>query len=519
LKVGDTFKTIDGKTAIIKSIKLIEEKEPFYVYNLEVPIHNNFIVGAHGIIVHNSNLPDRDIEKTLAVIRENYVENGRVGSQAYSEFIGSGNNGEYLARIYSDLDYIDPMVRNEIMDQALRSRKTQTSRNYLEGIRELMDESPHLIKYFSDLQDSGNLRSVLGDLAKTSSRESFRTTLYKNLLRDSNVKGISAGELATLSAPTADEIIEKALASPSGFNLKSYVEKAYGPSSSRSSFLNTNPSRQKLLAALELKRTSPHIDEATVTQVLNSKSNYNYVYEYSPKKYKVVSGQDMLELTATDTRLEEIPKFKLAKKNVVVLDQAHLQRHLTKTKMVGTTHGGASTSFEISTSGKARATGGTTSREVSHKQLTSDAGYGREKSVIIDDRADAVDILRDFQKSINDVSVNPKDLDNLRIYDLRQSNILPSSQSGITGLDGQDYVAVFTREMSDGEKVTFEALMSISGDEIKVTSIYASSSQVSGKVLVVKTPADVPDISEFSTTIVPHFILLLLRQNPSYPNN
>jgi hypothetical protein len=59
LKVGDTFKTIDGKTAKIKKIKLIEEKESFYVYNLEVPIYTNFVVGPHGIIVHNSNVPQK----------------------------------------------------------------------------------------------------------------------------------------------------------------------------------------------------------------------------------------------------------------------------------------------------------------------------------------------------------------------------------------------------------------------------------------------------------------------------
>jgi hypothetical protein len=36
LKVGDTFKTIDGKTAKIKRIKLIEGSEPFYVYNRKI---------------------------------------------------------------------------------------------------------------------------------------------------------------------------------------------------------------------------------------------------------------------------------------------------------------------------------------------------------------------------------------------------------------------------------------------------------------------------------------------------
>jgi hypothetical protein len=72
LKVGDTFKTIDGKTAIIKSIKLIEEKEPFYVYNLEVPIYTNFVVGPHGLIVHNSNVPSK--------VKLDYIDtpNGRV---------------------------------------------------------------------------------------------------------------------------------------------------------------------------------------------------------------------------------------------------------------------------------------------------------------------------------------------------------------------------------------------------------------------------------------------------------
>jgi len=55
LVVGDTFKTLDGKTAVIKKIKLVEPDNPFFVFNLEVPLFKNFIVTLENLIVHNSN--------------------------------------------------------------------------------------------------------------------------------------------------------------------------------------------------------------------------------------------------------------------------------------------------------------------------------------------------------------------------------------------------------------------------------------------------------------------------------
>jgi len=56
LKVGDTFQTINGKKAVIKSIKLVKPEKPFWVFNLEVPFFNNFVVGPWGLIVHNSDV-------------------------------------------------------------------------------------------------------------------------------------------------------------------------------------------------------------------------------------------------------------------------------------------------------------------------------------------------------------------------------------------------------------------------------------------------------------------------------
>ena len=56
LKICDKIQTLEGKTAVIKDIKLVKTSEPFSVYNLEVPGYNNFIVTSDNLIVHNSNL-------------------------------------------------------------------------------------------------------------------------------------------------------------------------------------------------------------------------------------------------------------------------------------------------------------------------------------------------------------------------------------------------------------------------------------------------------------------------------
>jgi len=55
LEVGDTFRTLGGKTAIVKSISVIQQNSSFFVYNLEVPFFNNFIVTLDKLVVHNSN--------------------------------------------------------------------------------------------------------------------------------------------------------------------------------------------------------------------------------------------------------------------------------------------------------------------------------------------------------------------------------------------------------------------------------------------------------------------------------
>jgi len=53
LKIGDKLKTIDGKTAVIKNIRKVEE--PVTVYNLEDDYYlHNYVVG-EGLVVHNSN--------------------------------------------------------------------------------------------------------------------------------------------------------------------------------------------------------------------------------------------------------------------------------------------------------------------------------------------------------------------------------------------------------------------------------------------------------------------------------
>ena len=58
LKVGDLLTTLDGKTAIIKSINSVNLANTFNVYNLEAGIYHDFVVSENKVVVHNSDKLD-----------------------------------------------------------------------------------------------------------------------------------------------------------------------------------------------------------------------------------------------------------------------------------------------------------------------------------------------------------------------------------------------------------------------------------------------------------------------------
>jgi hypothetical protein len=135
LKPGDEFKTIDGKRAVVKSVRLVVPENPFWVYNLEVPLYNNFVVGPDGIIVHNSNRPTFKPE-----VNPNTFEGRRIVSpDGEGTFLGSRNG---VARILKADESGNLAVHEYPLSSLKPYSEHSTVKHAIGEIKNVYDELP-----------------------------------------------------------------------------------------------------------------------------------------------------------------------------------------------------------------------------------------------------------------------------------------------------------------------------------------------------------------------------------------